>query len=181
MSANPISALRDAHLAAIANLGRFKTVEKHHGKFTVEDLKRMGGSAPALKVGFQGRASGGMRSDRRLRLGADFVAVIVCRAGNRDQGDDEALDLSVDVAGSVAALSPGAAGISDCGLAEAVEIDAIDADDAALGRLVIVAVTWRHGFTAGTSIYAAAPDTPVVGPRVTTTINDQPYDKEAEA
>ena len=157
-----MSRLTDLRAAAIvriqvANLG-FKSVDKHVGRYTVDDLKRLLSVSPACAVGIANVTHPMRRASGELAIDVAFVGVIVTKQQRRDDADDDALDLAVQVAALINDWVP-AEDVPRVLPAADIRADGAGDDELDRAQMAVWAVTWMHTVTIGTDQVGAGTDT----------------------
>ena len=156
-----MSRLTDLRAAAIArikaaNLG-FKSVDKHVGRYTVDDLKRLLSVSPACVVGIANVTRPTRRASGELAFDVAFAAVVVTKQQRRDDADDDALDLAVQVAALINDWVP-AQEVPRALPATDIRADGAGDDEIDRAQMAVWAATWIHTVTVGTDQVGAESD-----------------------
>jgi hypothetical protein len=157
-----MSKIADLRAAAVVCIGAltdgerklFKSVDKHVGRYTEDDLRRLAGASPACAVGVVNVTRPVRRASGEIALDVTFAAVIVTRARERNAADDDALDLAVAVLASVNAWTPAQA-VPKVAPAENLHAEGIGDEKLDDAGMVVWAVTWTHKVVLGTDEVAA--------------------------
>lgn len=156
-----MSVLRQLRAAAVARvkagMPAFRDVRPHVGRYTIDDLKRLHGAAPACAIGIVNASKPLRRASGEIQIDATLAAVIVTRAARIEDADDEALDLALDAAACLAAWVP-AATVPKVMPATDIHMEAVGDDEIDRSGLVVWAVIWKHAVTFGADQVAASLD-----------------------
>lgn len=165
-----IRSLRSAGVAYIkAKVSGFRDVKPHIGRYTVEDLKRMHSAAPACAIGVVNASKPVQRPSGEVQIDVALAAVIVTRAARVEDADDEAMDLALAVAASVAAWVP-AQTVRRVQPATDIHMEGVADDEIDKAGLVVWAVLWRHSATFGADDIAAGIGSVVVPEGIAPTV-----------
>jgi hypothetical protein len=150
--------LRAAAISLIRGIAIFKSVKPHVGRYTIDDLKRLHAASPSCAVGIVNASKPVRRASGEVALDVTFAAVIVTRAGNVLEADDQALDLAVSLTGLLAAWVPAAA-VPKVTPAAGIHLEGVGDDEIDNAGLVVWAVMWTHTVTVGADLAGADIDT----------------------
>lgn len=140
--------LRDAGLG-------FREVKPHIGRYSVEDLKRLHRAAPAAAIGIVNATRPVKRASGQIQIDVGFAAVIVTNAKRSDDADDDAIDLSIAVAGNLASWVP-ALTVRGCQPPANIHLEAVADTEIDQAGLAVWAVMWSHSVLVGVDEIAAA-------------------------
>lgn len=169
-----MSRLTDLRAAAISlikeSIADFRQVDKHVGRFTVDDLQAMLRASPSCKVGIVKAAKPERRASGETQFTVKMAAVVVTRATTVQDADDDAINRAVAVVSALAHWNP-AASVQKVQPAAGFDMDAIGDEQLDRTGMVVWAITWDHVVLLGADEIAAAIGTLNVPDEVTVTID----------
>jgi hypothetical protein len=175
--------LRAAAIALIGGAGLgLKSVDKHVGRYSVDDLKRLLSASPACALGITGATKPERRASGELAIDVAFAAVVVTRQQRTIDADDDAVNLAIAVAALINGWVP-AATVPRCNPAVNIRCDGVGDSELDREQMAVWAVTWSHTVVIGTDEIAAGidPEHPLATPVETTVTHPTRGDEIVEA
>lgn len=157
-----------------AGLG-FKDVQAHIGRYSIDDLKAMHRSSPAMKVGLVGASKPKPCASGEVQVDLSFAAVVVTRSARIEDADDDAIDLAVAVAANLSTFVP-ATKVRACQPAIDIHLEPVADDEVDKAGLAVWVVLWSHTARIGTDAIGAGisePHTPPADPVITVVGNGE--------
>ncbi len=108
----------------------FRDVDRHPGRMTVDDIKRVAAFSPALRIGPFGKISTQKLANGELELSVPFAAAVITNEVGLLESQDMAIKLAAAVSRTLPGFAPGMANEDDnwpampgVGLCQDVAID----------------------------------------------------------